>query len=169
MTHAIRLALAFLLPALADAAPPAGAAEFARFGAEAPLQQRPHLPVLDSARKRNYRSVLTEAAQAGANFNGHYAVARWGCGTGCLEWAVIDLSNGKVFLQEHALSCWPSRPAGKGADGQPADWLAFQVSSSLLYLHSCKHDGSNGAFDTRAVYRFQHGRLRLLRVERLTR
>jgi hypothetical protein len=45
---------------------------------------------------REFRTRLREAGKAGVNFAGHYTIASWGCGTGCLGWAVIDQKSGKV-------------------------------------------------------------------------
>ena len=43
------------------------------------------------------RTRLSEALSDGVNFAGHYIVAGWGCGTGCISGAVIDARNGKVY------------------------------------------------------------------------
>jgi hypothetical protein len=42
------------------------------------------------------RAAVAEAARHGPNFAGHYALATWGCGTGCLNWGVVDLRTGKA-------------------------------------------------------------------------
>jgi hypothetical protein len=48
---------------------------------------------------RQYKTRLREAARAGPNFAGHFAVAGWGCGTACLQWSVVNLRTGKVRFQ----------------------------------------------------------------------
>ncbi|HEX2590048.1 MAG TPA: hypothetical protein VHL34_01035 [Rhizomicrobium sp.] len=53
---------------------------------------------------RLFRTQLREAVKGGTNFAGHYTIASWGCGTGCLSWAVIDQTTGKVTF-----------PAGMGS------------------------------------------------------
>lgn len=45
---------------------------------------------------RKYKTRLRAALAEGANFNGHYAVALWGCGTGCQESKIVDIETGKV-------------------------------------------------------------------------
>jgi hypothetical protein len=45
---------------------------------------------------RMYRSALRSDAAAGPNFAGAYTIARWGCGTQCLDWAVVDARTGRV-------------------------------------------------------------------------
>jgi hypothetical protein len=39
--------------------------------------------------------TMTPAA-SGPNFAGHYTLARWGCGAGCVTVAVIDMTTGAV-------------------------------------------------------------------------
>jgi hypothetical protein len=45
-----------------------------------------------------FRTRLREAAERGPNFAGHYTIASWGCGSGCLQHAIIDARNGRVFF-----------------------------------------------------------------------
>ena len=144
-----------LLFVLAASMPP----EFARFRAEASLTKPPAKPDVRSGRARRYRTVLREAAVEGANFNGHYKVARWGCGTNCIEWAVIDLATGRVWMApEPVTSC-----AYSSSD---VDWMEFHPGSSLLHVHRCEGDG-RGTFDRRMVYVWRGGEPHLLRTERL--
>jgi hypothetical protein len=49
---------------------------------------------------RRYRTVLREGAKKGVNFAGHYTVVQWGCGTGCMQAAIIDTKTGVVFFPE---------------------------------------------------------------------
>jgi len=47
---------------------------------------------------RMFRTNLRNAAKRGVNFAGHFVLTGWGCGTGCLTWAVIDGRTGRVFF-----------------------------------------------------------------------
>ncbi len=50
-----------------------------------------------------YRTRLRREASKGPNFAGHYTVVRWGCGTDCTGFAIVDAQTGKVgFLQPDA-------------------------------------------------------------------
>src|SRR5262244_2754969 len=53
---------------------------------------------------RTFRTRLGEALKEGVNFAGHYVVAGWGCGTGCVSGAIIDARTGSVF--------WPTELGG---------------------------------------------------------
>jgi hypothetical protein len=43
-----------------------------------------------------FRTRLREGARQGANFVGHYTVVAWGCGTNCINGAIIDMFSGHV-------------------------------------------------------------------------
>ncbi|MBV9477517.1 MAG: hypothetical protein JO315_15710 [Acidobacteria bacterium] len=154
--------LALLFTLLATAA---RADEFRAHPAEARLTRRAVAPDVSSGRAHRYRTVLREEAREGANFNGHYRVASWGCGTNCIEWAILDLKTGRVWLApKPAESCW----APDGDEGAGRDWFTFRLWSSLLYLHTCdpSTDGRK-TFTTRSVYVWTRGTLQLLRTEAL--
>jgi hypothetical protein len=44
----------------------------------------------------NFRTRLTDAVKGGVNFAGHYALVQFGCGMGCTQGYMIDLTNGQV-------------------------------------------------------------------------
>jgi hypothetical protein len=142
--------------------------EFAKYPGEPPLSGPPAATQMHLRKARMYRTVLRQAAADGADFNGHYRTVTWGCGTNCLEWAVIDLSSGVVrFAKEPALSCWaPDEPRGLPWP----DWIEVRKSSRLLYLHECTPGFRRGprVFNIRHVYEWKAGRPVLLRTESFT-
>src|ERR1035437_7625251 len=44
-----------------------------------------------------YRTRLREWSSEKVNFAGHYILATWGCGTGCVQIMFIDAKSGKLF------------------------------------------------------------------------
>jgi hypothetical protein len=156
---------AFYLAALVVAATTTASDEFSSYPAAHRLVHSPAAPVVKSGKAHRYRSVLREEAREGPNVNGHFRVASWGCGTNCIEWAVIDLETGKVwFPSEPAYSCWAPEEQG----GDVPDWFEMRITSSLLYLHICDPPfrGSR-PFNWRRVYVWRDSQLRLLRSEKL--
>jgi hypothetical protein len=139
--------------------------EFSSYPAAHRLKHPPASPIVKSGKAHRYRTVLREEAREGPNFNGHYRVASWGCGTNCIEWAVIDLETGKVwFPSGPAYSCW----APEEQEEDVPDWFEMRVTSSLLYLHICDPPlrGSR-AFNRRRVYVWSGSGLKLVRDEEL--
>ena len=45
--------------------------------------------------KRFYTAITTQTS-GGSNFAGHFAIAGWGCGTGCGGYAIVDSITGKI-------------------------------------------------------------------------
>jgi len=88
--------------ALSDA--PKNAPAFDRYAV--PVARVKHAPRvrLNSKLARLYRTQFRDAAKlgakTGANFAGHYRLASWGCGTGCLSWGVVDLKTGRVAFDK---------------------------------------------------------------------
>jgi hypothetical protein len=48
---------------------------------------------------RRFRTVIRREARNGPNFAGHFTLVRWGCGSACIMYAVIDAATGRVFEQ----------------------------------------------------------------------
>jgi hypothetical protein len=140
--------------------------EFAKYPAEHRLAGKPASPSIATAKARQFRTVLRRAAAQGPNFNGHYRVAHWGQGSNVIEWAVIDLANGRVWIApEPAGSCWAQ---GASEEVVVPDWYEVHVDSALLYLHGClSAEPAARVFDTRFVYVWEQGAPRLLRTEKL--
>jgi hypothetical protein len=63
----------------------------------------PAAPVLSSRMARLFRTQLRNSVQYGPNFAGHYTVARWGCGAGCVTVAVMDAISGEVWFAPFAI------------------------------------------------------------------
>ena len=54
-------------------------------------------PKLIRPADRLFRTMIREGASKGPNFAGHYTIAEWGCGSGCVSIAVVDAKDGTVF------------------------------------------------------------------------
>ena len=49
-----------------------------------------------------YKTVITRGTKRGANFAGKYAFITWGCGTGCQQSAIVDVTSGRIFPGKEA-------------------------------------------------------------------
>jgi len=81
---------------------------FSKFPAAVEKAQARSVNFKNDAAARSFHTRLSEAFRGGVNFAGHYIVAGWGCGTGCISGAIIDARNGKVLwpLEFNALGVW---------------------------------------------------------------
>jgi hypothetical protein len=76
-------------------------AENPEAAAERPLYGGPIAPVdfagSNLKQAANFKMAIMEAVAKGPNFAGTYAVAQWGCGTGCQGHAVVNVESGKII------------------------------------------------------------------------
>jgi hypothetical protein len=110
---------------------------------------------------RGFRARIREGAKSSVEFAGHYTIPRWGCGTDCNGFVIVDSITGKVY-------------AGLGVAGLPFSWLEeyggddaiprmeFYSNSRLLEINACPNEKDCGFYD----YEMIDGKgLKLLRVE----
>lgn len=71
---------------------------FLQYSVTPSFSGKPAKPLLTSPGTRRFRTRIRQGAAQGAVFADHYAVAVWGCGAGCLSFAIIDAINGKVYI-----------------------------------------------------------------------
>jgi hypothetical protein len=142
MSTAVALAIADCLISLTAIAPPAP--RFADFPVPSEHIARPATPVIAGRTAREFRSQLRAAASGGPNFAGHYNIARWGCGAGCLMWGLIDERTGQVHFE----------PAIESIDAYAVDFdapdaasLNFRRDSRLLIILGAPNEDEarNGA------------------------
>src|SRR5580704_5829542 len=46
---------------------------------------------------RLFRTVIRRGAESSVEFGGHYTVPRWGCGTGCNGFVIVDSISGRIY------------------------------------------------------------------------
>lgn len=93
-------------------------------------------PILTTPHQRLYRTRIRDAAAKGANFAGHYAIAEWGCGTGCSGTAMVDVQTGKTFDLPFPLVTYPM-DTHFADDPQSNGGLTYTLASRLIILPGC--------------------------------
>lgn len=88
---------------------------------------------------RMFRTRLKEALKEGVNFAGHFVFAKWGCGTSCVQGAIIDTKTGVVYFPEE-LSVMSFRYIDENIEP-----LQFQKDSKLFILNGYPGNGENDA------------------------
>lgn len=87
---------------------------------------------------RRYRTVLRAGARKGPNFAGHYTVVGWGCGSSCIQFAVVDARNGAVFFPQDFDSISTVHVDSDGfqseANGDGYWGLRYRLDSRLLIV-----------------------------------
>ncbi len=93
------------------------------------FEGKPAVPVLKTAFQRRFRTMIREEAAKGPNFDGHYTVAQWGCGAGCISGALVDARTGEV-------SALPFEFFTVSASS-PLEPIQFRLDSRLVKAEGC--------------------------------
>jgi len=105
---------------------------------------------LSTAERRRYVSMLRYYAKQPINFAGHYILALWGCGAGCVMGGVIDAMNGHVVMLPFTVSDWPL---------DVIEPLSFKKDSCLLVVRGSRNEDGHGIY----YYRFNSNKFDLLK------
>lgn len=102
--------------------------------------------VFADARARQYRTVIRDAAKGPIDFAGHYTLATWGCGAGCVMAAAIDQETGRAISLPFTVSDWPL---------DVTEPLAYRADSCLLIVRGSRNESDEHgtyyyAFDGKA-------------------
>lgn len=62
------------------------------------LFDRPKPPRTRTGEARRFRTAIRTGVVAGVNFGGRYTIVGWGCGSSCLDWALVDRQTGSVYF-----------------------------------------------------------------------
>jgi len=168
---------AVALPAAADPVPDAAPeclirprdvpkpSRFARFAVPPGSSRPPVPPVLSTAEARRFRTVLRQGAAAGPNFAGHFTVVGWGCGSSCINAAIVDARTGQVYFPG-ALGAITSIHVAVPTGGD-YNSLRFQRNSRLLVVLGASYEDE--ARDGVTEFVWSGTALRLLRYVPLGR
>jgi hypothetical protein len=137
---AIALALVVASASASTAKPPT----FADYRVPEVAEQHPKLDLKSHPRAARYRTLLREAVNSGPRVAGHYVLASWGCGTQCEEFAVIDVSSGKVSFPTPSMATYPQWPEPCSSEHYG---LEFHPDSRLLVIYGVpEHEKKPGAY-----------------------
>jgi hypothetical protein len=105
----------------------------------------PAAPKFQTAGQRRFRTVIRDGAAKGPNFAGHYTIAQWGCGTGCVQMAVVDLQSGDVY--EGPFGILPNSTICLGANAEEDKiGVVNRRDSSLLIVKGCPNEKNCGTY-----------------------
>src|SRR5260221_11687562 len=76
---------------------------------------------------RLFRTKIREGAARGPNFAGHYTIADWGCGMGCISIAIVDAKDGRLYDAPFRVLAW-----GEPMMKESVEPLAYNLDSRLL-------------------------------------
>ncbi len=86
---------------------------------------KPAAPVFRTKEEFEFRTRIREGAAKGPNFAGHYAVVKWGGGTGTGTFVLVDEKTGQIFFH---------------ADPKQGTDFFFNLHSRLMAINSYMGD-----------------------------
>src|SRR5581483_12123079 len=102
---------------------------------------KPAMPVLKTAYERSFRTAIREAAEHGPNFAGHYTVAEWGCGAGCVSVVIVDAANGAIYRAPFRNLGWAMRKyEGVASNDDKFKQLDYRLDSRLFIARGCPEE-----------------------------
>ena len=108
---------------------------------------KPAAPVLKTAYDRQFRTMIRESAEHGPNFAGHYTVAEWGCGAGCVSVVIVDAVNGAVHRGPFRNLGWELRKyEGIPSNGDQFKQLEYRLDSRLFIARGCPEETNCGSY-----------------------
>jgi hypothetical protein len=122
------IALFVLLGASQGAWADDDAPNFADYPGAQPYRGRNAAPVLATKEARQFRTMIRNGAREKPNFDGHYIVSTWGCGTDCEMGAIIDAISGTVV----SLPVVAGTPQGVADDDLH---FAYRLDSRLIVMN----------------------------------
>ncbi len=87
----------------------------------------------DTRFARLFRTAMKDGAAKGPNFAGRFTIVEFGCGTSCVNWAVVDAKTGRVFDPPPTAPLSIMYTSGVG--------LEFRRDSRLLVLTGGPREG----------------------------
>ncbi len=147
------------LGAPGEALPPyASLHRFEDFAVPNEAVKSPAIPRIEGREAKLYRTQIRRAARKPPDFAGHFRVARWGCGTCCQQFAVVDLRTGRISFPGFTVSCGvnPRDPVQKDPG------IFYRADSRLLVVSGIRKEGQEtGVW----YYQWSSGRLVLLQAD----
>jgi hypothetical protein len=147
----VALIVALVLVQASSAAP-----MFEDYAAGDVFRGKPVSPVLNTPAARMFRTELRRQAASGPNFAGHFTLARWGCGAGCVSTAIMDSRSGRVWFPG-------LRVEDAVVEGNIVDHSTdFHINSELLVATGVVNKLGAGT----AYFRWHQGVLSLIRFDK---
>ena len=111
-------------------------------------------PILQTRMQKTFRKTIVDAAQQGPNFAGHYTLAEWGCGAGCVSMAVVDSKTGRAFDGPFNLLGYDLSYTYEGGEEQ----LEYRIDSRLMVARGGPGEKDCGTY----YYEWAGDRFRLI-------
>jgi hypothetical protein len=150
----------------AQSSPPNGSVQLPKFGdyqVTEIFKGPPAPPQLRRPADRLFRTKIREGAAKGPNFAGHYTIADWGCGAGCVSIAIVDAKDGRIHDAPFTALEWGMpllKYEGKYAPNLDGfEPLQYKLESRLLIARGCPEEENCASY----FYEWTGSKFKLIR------
>jgi hypothetical protein len=119
---------------------------------------KPVPPKIKFSGARMFKTRIREGAKEGPNFAGYCTIVTWGCGSGCISFAVVDARTGQIYFHPEISSITT------GMDQE--DKLQYRLNSRLLIVTGRIRDEEGHHKDGRYYYEWERNQFRMLQAAR---
>lgn len=130
---------------------------FEDFSVKEKFKSKPAVVRFASREASRYRTVIRDGAREGPNFAGRFTIVEWGCGAGCVQFAIVNAITGAVSMPPFYVG---SRVLAEGQTTEPAEPLLYRIDSKLLIVSGSRNEKGEGTY----YYTWDGKRLRLIKA-----
>ena len=94
---------------------------------------------------RAFRAMIRSGSHSGVEFAGHYTIPRWGCGTYCNAFVIVDSVTGKLYDGFSVVEL--SAAVYKDQGEMQLKRMEFYPNSRLLKISACPNEMNCGLYD----------------------
>lgn len=120
--------------------------QFSDFPVKEIYRGNPAVPRLVTQSQRMFRTKIRLGAKANVEFAGHYTVPRWGCGTGCNGFVIVDSITGTVYEVPFSVVELPGSWE-ESHDAGVHERMEFHPDSRLMKFDMCPNEHDCGFYD----------------------
>ena len=113
---------------------------FEQFRVEEVFKGKSAEPRLNTAFARNFATAIREGAARGPNFAGGFAIVQWGCGSECVQMAVVDEKGGAVYRGPFSTLAFSPSLIWHGREADRFEPVSFRLDSRLLIVRGCPEE-----------------------------
>ncbi len=136
--------------------------DFADYPVKEIYKGKPARPQIVTPYQKQFRTRIRQSMQQGPNFAGHYIVATWGCGSGCMQFVVTDAVSGRVYDPPMKSVAFHFGPDAEHGPQKYPDMVNVRPDSALLVVEGCPEEGDECG---RFYYHFEKGKFTPLRFD----
>lgn len=136
---------------------------FSDFPVKEVFRGEPAGPKLVTRGEQMMRTRIRNGAKGPVEFAGHYTLPGWGCGAGCIGFAIVDSITGRVYEVPFSLEDLPYQWLDTH-EGEGHPRMDYRPDSRLMKFDACLNEIDCGFYD----YEIVDGKgLKLVRKELL--